>query len=79
MAGLMGSDPTPIEIRPRFGQSRAENVILVTNQLYKAGVPHAKVEEVMREYERLSKNPTDSETHPLSQALQSHGFKVHWV
>lgn len=77
---MMGSEVTPLEVRPRFSNTREENVRLVRATLVDAG-KRAEAEEFVHLVELLETHVSDGQLdgHPVSIAAEKVGAAVHWV
>ena len=77
----MGTDPTPIEVRPRYSKTGKENVVLVRNQLADAGETEKAVLFVAlaRKHRESMESGGQMDEHPLTVAARQVGATVHWV
>jgi hypothetical protein len=76
----MGTEPTPIEVTPRWSNSRAQNVQLVQRQLFEAG-------KILESYKFLTEygdaqaayRRGELSEHPVTSAARTVGANVRWV
>lgn len=78
----MGTEPTPLQVTPRFGLSRVQNLARLQQQLI-AGGKIAESVRFLEEYERARRAmagrfPTAAD-HPITTAARAVGVEVHWV
>lgn len=81
MTGQMGSEPTPVEVRPRYSCTGKENVVLVRNQIQDALDTEKAILFVAlaRKYREAMESGGQLDEHPLTIAAREVGATVHWV
>jgi len=76
----MGTEPTPVEVTPRWSNSRAQNVRLVSIQLIEAGKA-LEADRFLQEYDKAQAKYRRGELseHPVTAAARTVGVDVKWV
>jgi hypothetical protein len=79
---MMGTEKTPVELRPRFSYGTGQNFELACKQLRDAKVSEADIAEFSFTYgqgdRRANVDPAQF-VHPILHAAAKIGVTVHWV
>lgn len=76
-----GTEPTPIQLTPRYSYWGGENVSLLISQLRAAGADTETILKFDQEVSRLRDElgPESGQIDPITRAAESIGAEVHWI
>lgn len=74
----MGTEPTPIELRPRFSLGNEDNWMLCLRQLRAAKVPQGLINKFSFEFGAANQQATHT-GRAIETAAENCGWSVHWV
>lgn len=75
---VVGTEPTPIELRPRFGLGNEDNWMVCLRQLREAGASEELILKFSYQYGYHNQEATRT-GRALETAAENCGLTVHWV